>query len=91
MTTAALHQAIDRHKRYPSLARRQGREGIATVLFHLHPDGALDRLELAASSGFDLLDRAALQAVADVGPFAPAERYLTRETRFRVDVEFRLF
>ena len=88
---ALLHQAIDDRKRYPTLARRQRREGSATVLFRLHPDGALDRLELAASSGFDMLDKAALRAVADVAPFAPATRYLTRDKQFSVEVEFRLF
>ena len=88
---ALLHHAIDNRKRYPKLARRQRREGSATVLFRLHPDGALDRLQLAASSGFDLLDRAALRAVADVAPFAPATRYLTRDKQFSVEVEFRLF
>ena len=88
---ALLHQAIDDRKRYPTLARRQRREGSATVLFRLHPDGALDRLELAASSGFDMLDQAALRAVAGVAPFEPAMRLLTRDAEFRVEVEFRLF
>ena len=85
-----LHAAIDGHKRYPQLARRQRREGIATVLFQLHPDGMLDRLELHASSGFAALDAAALRAVAAVGPFAPAAKFLTREARFRIGVQFHL-
>ncbi len=88
---ALLHTAIDGRKRYPTLARRQRREGIATVLFRLHPDGAVDRLTLAASSGFALLDKAALRAVAEVAPFAPARRYLDREKEYAVEVEFRLF
>ena len=88
---ALLHHAIDGNKRYPTIARRQQRQGVATVLFRLHPDGALDRLELADSSGFDMLDQAALRAVAGVAPFEPAMRLLTRDAEFRVEVEFRLF
>jgi protein TonB len=85
-----LHAAIDGHKRYPRMARRLRREGVATVLFRLHPDGDLDALALADSSGFAALDAAALRAVAAVAPFTPAAKFLTRETRFRVGVEFHL-
>ena len=86
-----LHAAIDRHKRYPRMARRQRREGIATILFRLHPDGGLDGLELDASSGFVALDKAALRAVAAVAPFTPAAKFLTRKTHFRVGVTFNLY
>ncbi|MFT5392567.1 MAG: TonB family protein, partial [Gammaproteobacteria bacterium] len=85
-----LHTAIDAHKRYPTMARRQRREGTATVLFRLHPDGALDALEMDNSSGFEALDEAALRAVAAVAPFGPAQGFLARETRFRVGVKFHL-
>lgn len=86
-----LHAAIDGHKRYPSMARRLRREGVATVLFRLHPDGDIDALAVADSSGFAVLDAAALRAVAAVAPFAPATTFLTREARFRVGVKFHLY
>ena len=34
-----LHEEIARHKQYPAMAKRQHREGTATVSFALHPDG----------------------------------------------------
>jgi TonB family protein len=86
-----LHAAIDKNKRYPRLARRQRRQGVATVLFRLHPHGAVDRLEVHDSSGFAALDAAALRAVAAVAPFAPASKFLTREAHFRIGVEFHLY
>lgn len=86
-----LHAAIDQNKRYPRLARRQRRQGVATVLFRLHPHGGVDRLELHDSSGFAALDAAALRAVAAVAPFAPAAKFLTREAHFRIGVAFHLY
>lgn len=87
---ALLHQAIDRGKRYPSLARRQQREGTATVRFRLSPNGEMDAIDIDRSSGFRVLDTAAISAVSSVAPFAPARTLLSEMTRFKVDVTFRL-
>ncbi len=85
-----LHQAIERSKRYPMLARRQQREGAATVGFSLHPDGRVDEVNVLQSSGFAGLDEAATLAVAGVAPFQPARRYLSDAERFRIRIVFSL-
>lgn len=85
-----LHQAISREKRYPMLARRQRREGTATVSFSLSPSGDMDAVDLDRSSGFSVLDTAAVSAVSRVAPFAPAHLFLSEVTRFTVDVTFKL-
>lgn len=85
-----LHRAIDRGKRYPSLARRQRREGTATVRFRLSPNGEMDGIDIDRSSGFRALDSAAISAVSSVAPFAPARTLLSEATGFKVDVTFRL-
>lgn len=88
---ALLHAAIAARQHYPAMARRLGREGVATVRFTLHPDGAMDGVTLEHSSGFAALDKAALLAVTGVAPFAPAARYLDGVRQFTVQVVFRLF
>jgi protein TonB len=88
--TDRLHQAIERQKRYPLSARRLGREGTASVAFRLRPDGAIDDLEVAATSGEPALDRAALRAVSGISPFGEARAYLDASAPFRVDIAFRL-
>lgn len=87
---ALLHREISRHKRYPLLARRQQRQGKATISFRLHPNGSVDDLSVARSSGFRPLDDAALRAVGGVAPFEPAARFLAGAERFEVDVVFTL-
>jgi len=86
-----LHREIERHKRYPLIARRERREGTATVSFNLHPDGEVDGVAVDHSSGFGPLDRAAVYAVNGVAPFQPAGRFLSSVRRFRVNVVFRLY
>ncbi|MDH3413992.1 MAG: TonB family protein [Gammaproteobacteria bacterium] len=85
-----LHQAISREKRYPLLARRQRREGTTTVVFSLSPSGELDAIGVDRSSGFSLLDTAAVSAVSRVAPFGPARLFLSDVTRFKVNVTFKL-
>lgn len=88
--TDRLHRAIEREKRYPLSARRLGREGTASVAFRLRPDGAIDAVEVAASSGEPALDRAALRAVSGISPFAEARAYLDASAPFQIDIAFRL-
>ena len=85
-----LHTRISESKRYPYLARRQKREGVATVMFTLYPDGSIDRPVLIKSSKTRSLDRAALTAVSGIEPFLPAADYLEQAESFQVDVVFQM-
>jgi protein TonB len=85
-----LHRRISDNKEYPYLARRQRREGIATVAFILHPDGSIENAHLVASSHARVLDRAALSAVEQIEPFDAAKEYLESSESFQVDIEFDL-
>lgn len=60
--------------RYPELAKRRGYEGKAVLSVEVLEDGTVGRIKLAESSGFDILDRAALRAVRR-WRFFPATRY----------------
>jgi protein TonB len=52
---------------YPALAQVRRVEGTSVVGFEIAPDGAPRAIEVAATSGFPILDRAATRAVADAG------------------------
>ncbi len=85
-----LHRSISDKKEYPYLARRQRREGVATVAFVLHPDGKIENAHLVSSSRAKVLDRAALTAVRHIEPFTAAREYLERSEAFQVDIAFEL-
>ena len=53
---------------YPALAQLRRLEGTPVVGFEVAADGAARAVEVASSSGFPLLDRAAARAVRDAGP-----------------------
>jgi TonB family protein len=79
--------------RYPSRARRLNREGRVIVQVLVAPDGALVASELAETSGYKSLDKAALAAVKDSDPFpVPPAGLATVEEPFEfiLPIEFKL-
>jgi protein TonB len=68
---ARIRQAVDEHKHYPRMARRLGLEGRVVVAFTVGADGRLAGVRLVESSGSELLDEAALEAVRQAAPFPP--------------------
>lgn len=57
---------------YPQAARQQGLEGTVRVRIEVEVDGSAGSVFIAASSGYDILDKAALQAVRQ-WRFVPAK------------------
>lgn len=59
--------------RYPALARRRGYEGEVLLSARISTDGTVIALKVKESSGYPILDRAAVKAVA-AWEFEPARR-----------------
>ena len=75
---AVLPARPDQHWRnrepvYPVAAAERGEHGAVVLLIHVDPDGAVTGVEIAETSGFLLLDRAAREAV-QTWHFLPAVR-----------------
>lgn len=76
--------------RYPYGARTRGEAGRVTVHVKVTPEGALDRAEVRASSGYNSLDQSALAATRKAA-FKPAERAGQRvPSEMDLQFEFRL-
>jgi TonB family protein len=89
---ARARAEIDKQKRYPDEAQQLGMTGAAVVSYTIARDGRLLRAEVAQSSGFKLLDQAALQAVQRTRFEAmPADVWAgAREQSFRTRIAFTL-
>jgi protein TonB len=83
---------IDKQKRYPDEAQQLGMSGSVVVSYAIARDGHLLHAEIAQSSGFKLLDQAALQAVQRTHFTAmPADAWIgTTEQSFRTRIAFTL-
>ena len=55
--------AVKKHKNYPSNARRMRHQGVVEVGFLLKTDGSIDELKVSKSSGFESLDKGAIENI----------------------------
>jgi protein TonB len=73
---ARLNVAAARFKRYPRAAIDNGWEGEVVVLLTIGADGRIASLRVKAGSGYELLDRQALDMFRNAKPFVPVPRAL---------------
>lgn len=62
-------QWLERHLRYPRIARRRGHQGQGTIELMLRPDGRVGQVKIHQSTGKLLLDEEMLSMVKRAEPF----------------------
>lgn len=80
-----LSEVLSRHQHYPRLARFRGWQGQVRLRLHLAQQGAVMDVEIAESSGYEVLDRQALEMVRLASPL-PVPPEGMRGDKFTVDV-----
>jgi TonB family protein len=61
-----LHEAFVAYFHYPSLARQNGWQGELRLGLRIEPNGELVRIRILTSSGYGILDRAAIRSLEAV-------------------------
>lgn len=83
-----LHAAIAAKEIYPESALLFHQQGTVTLGMLIDPIGNISHLTVLQSSGFQAIDRAALQAAASVTSLPAASQFLKRPQFFSIDVIF---
>ncbi|MDO9233196.1 MAG: energy transducer TonB [Methylotenera sp.] len=87
----ALWSAISKHKKYPKIAQMRGWQGEATVELLLDGDGKIKSKKITQSSGYEALDKQALEMVEKAQPFpTPPEALRGSNFTITVPVPFKL-
>jgi len=82
---ANVNAAATRFKRYPRSAIDNNWEGEVVVLMSIGADGRIASLRVRTSSGYEVLDRQALDMFRNAKPFVPLPREL-RGQEFEVEL-----
>lgn len=77
---AHIRQAIDERKIYPKNAKKLGQSGTVEVTFTVLSDGTINAISLSGSSGFILLDNAALQILTQLAKVKPIPKELAKSS-----------
>jgi protein TonB len=85
-----LLELVANNLRYPAIARRRGWQGIVVLQLRIESGGKISRLIVNASSGYPVLDRAAIECLR-LASIPQAERWLNgKAVEILVPVEYRL-
>lgn len=86
-----LARAIAQHKQYPRVAQMRGWQGETIVDLKLDSNGGVLGTRIERSSGFEVLDKQALEMVKKAAPFpAPPEILKSDVFNIQVPVSFKL-
>jgi len=87
----SLWGAISKHKKYPKIATMRNWQGETIVELELDGSGKLKSKKIIQSSGYDVLDKQALEMVEKALPFpAPPEALRGTSFTIKVPVPFKL-
>jgi protein TonB len=82
---------IERHKKYPEIAKARQIEGFVTLRFMITPQGDILNVEIIKSSRQMFLDKAALQAIHAAAPFPrPPQHLFKGEIPLELTIAFEL-
>ena len=86
-----VRKRIERNKFYPLQARRMGYEGTVIISFEVLEDGRVGDIKVLKSSGYDVLDKAGIEAIRRSSPFPKLSLYtFKRELWIKVPITFKL-
>jgi TonB family protein len=86
-----IRRKIESARRYPREARQAGYEGTVVISFRINLDGSLGEVEVIRSSGYPILDRAAVMTIKRAAPFPSLEGYIAGDSlTLEVPITFRL-
>jgi len=86
-----LGRAIAKHKQYPRIAQTRGWEGEVLLDLKLDGNGKVLSASISKGSGYDALDKQALEMVRKASPFPPPPEALRNRTfNITVPVSFKL-
>jgi len=86
-----LGRAIAKHKSYPKIAQIRGHQGDVLLDLKLDGDGNVLSAKIKEGSGFESLDKQALEMVRKASPFpAPPDSLRNRTFNITVPVSFKL-
>ena len=76
---AYVHQSAERLKTYPKNAKRLNQEGEVIVHFVILSDGTITDISLQKSSGFGMLDEAAVKLITTLAKLKPIPKELSMD------------
>lgn len=83
-----IYKSIDKNKVFPRQAEVLHQKGKVVISFILYPNGEIKNIFIVKSSGFKILDNAALTAIQKSSPIHGTKQYLKTAQNFTVPIGY---
>ena len=87
---SSVMELITRELTYPAIARRKGWQGVVKLELHIEADGSITHLQVDETSGYSILDKAAMQCLQLASIPGAAQWLQGHAIDIVVPVEYRL-
>lgn len=88
---AHVRWLLEKNKKFPVLAKKQGHFGTVQIQFTVAADGVIQHSKIAQSTDYDSLNQAALQILKSIQKFDPFPAEIQKtEWTFILPIEFKL-
>lgn len=85
-----IHTALQQYFVYPKLAQKRNWQGKVLLSLRLSANGNIHNIELKQSSGYSVLDQAAIDALLKVKSIPPVSSWLPGDIQLQLPVIYRL-
>jgi protein TonB len=76
---ASIREKIKEHKIYPEQAQDEGLQGKVFIEFTVNKKGNVEKVKIVKSSGYSILDRAAIYSIMSSSPFNPIPKNINKK------------
>jgi periplasmic protein TonB len=87
---SVLVQELKQYFTYPKLAKKRNWQGKVLLALRITPSGNLENIHLAGSSGYNILDEAALRAIHQVKTLPKLQSQLKTNLKIEVPILYQL-
>ena len=86
-----IKQKIQEHRKYPERAKENNNEGSVGIVFEVLKDGTTGSVEIISGSGYELLDKEAVDTVLRAAPFPKIpEHFSINKMEMKARIVFKL-
>lgn len=85
-----IYKELNNHFNYPKIAQRRNWQGQVLLAFRLSNDGTIKDIKINHSSGYNVLDQAAIVSLKKIGQLPQASSWLVDGMEIQIPVIYQL-
>ena len=85
-----LHKELRQQFKYPKLAQRRNWQGKVILSLHITSNGVIENIEINNSSGYNVLDQAAINSLTKLGALPTTSTWLALDVDLLIPVIYQL-